>query len=124
MLRMLYDGHGMYFFDRGALADQVLGEERWFCCQGVLRLRGAWALRCQESGQLLFPDGTLGVRQQCGHLATRAPDGEALCAWHCQEAWFCYGCGARFATKYGDIRWEQSFCHRCAAEYFTCERCG
>ena len=119
MLRALKDHDGMYFLDRSPLDDQVLGEETWLCCQGVLRIGSAWALRCQWTMQR-EPGG---VRQQCGNIATRAPDGEALCEWHCQEAWFCYQCDVPFATKYGDMRWEVSFCHGCAVQFFRCERC-
>ena len=124
MLRDLENDGGFYFLDRGPLADEVLGEETWLCCQGVSSLGGAWALRCQYVIGQYRADGTPGVRQQCGALATVAPDGEALYWLHTEEEWFCYRCTAQLPTKDAGMRWPCRLCDPCVGEFFRCERCG
>jgi hypothetical protein len=125
MLRPLQDEYGWYFLDRGALADAVHGEEVWFCCQGVRSLAGSRALRCQAWISLRVGAGEPIVRQQCGRLATLAPDGEALCRSDCFNAWFCSRCEGQFSTKYGGTSsFHGMFCPSCAAEELRCEECG
>jgi hypothetical protein len=125
MLRPLCEWRGWYLDDRSDLVETVEGADAWLFCQGILSIGTAAALRCQHWICSGFVDAKPVGRQQCGHIATLTPDGEALCVSDAQDAWWCDRCGVQFPTKYGGIRGFYSlYCHPCAAEELRCEECG
>jgi hypothetical protein len=110
MLRPLSDFHGWYLDNRHPLVETVEGADAWLFCQGILSIGGAAALRCQSWICRGFVDDEPVGRQQCGRIATLAPDGEALCCFDYQESWFCGRCGVQFATKHGGMEDWYGFC--------------